>query len=488
MPTPPVLPFGSASDIAAAIRRGDLGSREALEHFIARVQKYNGALNAVVALRLEEARAEASAADRRRENGEPLGPLHGVPMTIKESFRLAGTPTTWGLSEFARSVPTEDALAVQRLKRAGAVIFGKTNVPPLLADWQTFNPIYGVTNNPWDASRSPGGSSGGSAAAVAAGLTAVELGSDIGASIRNPAHYCGIYGHKPTFGVISPAGHALPEMVSERDMSVIGPLARSARDLALMLDVIAGPDLIGARAWRLDLPPPRHRDLRDFRIGLILELSNHPVDAEVVDRLRRLAEFLRGRGARVVEHAWPDFDPDEMYRLYVRLLRAATSRSHSAAEVRSFREAVGTELSDSGDYWHLARQGAAMAHRDWLLLNELRHRIRLKWAAFFADYDVLLCPPASTTAFPHDHSLPRHERQIAINDQPAPSIDQLFWASMATLAYLPATVAPIGAGSSGLPVGVQIIGAQYEDRTTIEFAHLLEREFHAFTPPSRYRA
>jgi amidase len=366
------------------------------------------------------------------------------------------------------------------------VIFGKTNVPAWLSDWQTFNPIYGVTNNPWDLGRAPGGSSGGSAAALAAGLTALEVGSDIGASIRNPAHYCGVYGHKPTYGIATLSGHALPQLVSERDLSVIGPLARSAGDLAVALDVIAGPDDIGAAAWRLQLPPPRRKELRDFRVAFVFDAPRAPVDAEVGARLRVLADFLRRAGARVDDDCWPAFDRDEMYRLYVRLLRAATARQFSADEVQRFRQEVGTELGDSDDYWQLTREGAAIGHRDWLWLNELRHRLRLQWNAFFDTYDVFLCPAASTTAVAHDHSLPRHERRITVNGQALRAVDQLFWASMATLAYLPATVAPIGLGRSGLPVGVQIIGAQYDDRTTIEFARRLEREFQAFTPPPAY--
>ncbi len=482
------LPFGSAAAIAAAIRAGELSCREALESFIARVEAHNGGVNAIVVLRLAEARAEADAADRARRDGAALGPLHGVPMTIKESFRLAGTPATWGLAEHAHSIASEDAVAVRRLKRAGAVIFGKTNVPAWLADWQTFNPVYGVTNNPWDLSRSPGGSSGGSAAALAAGFTGLELGSDIGASIRNPSHYCGVYGHKPTYGIATLSGHALPELVSERDLSVIGPLARSAGDLALALEVIAGPDDIGAAAWHLQLPPPRRRELRDCRLAFVFDAPNAPVDAEVAARLRALADYLRGAGAQVDEDVWPEFNRDEMYRLYVRMLRAATARQFSAAEVERFRQEVGTEFSDSNEYWQLTREGAAMGHRDWLWCNELRHRVRLRWDAFFGTYDALLCPVASTTAVVHDHSLPRHERRIAVNGKPLRAVDQLFWASLATLAYLPATVAPIGLGRSGLPVGVQIIGAQYADRTTIELARLLEREFSAFTPPPAYAA
>jgi len=480
------IPFGSATAIVAAISEGRLSARAALEQYLERVEQQNALLNAVVVLRSDEARAEADAADRDRAAGVCRGPLHGLPMTVKESFQLTGTPTTWGLPKLAGTTSTRDAVVIRRLRQAGAVIFGKSNVPRLLADWQTYNEVYGVTNNPWDTSRSPGGSSGGAAAALAAGFTGLELGTDIGSSIRNPAHYCGVYGHKPTFDIVTQYGHAPDGVVAEPDLGVVGPLGRSAADLELGLDVIAGPDDIDAAAWRLTLPPARRPALREFRIAVMMDSPRCPVDADITGRLQHLVDFLGWEGARLSVGAWPSIDPDELWRVYLRLLRAATSRRYTSAEVVQFRAEVGSSLSDSLDYWQISREATVMGHRDWLLMNEFRHKMRLQWQAFFREFDVLLCPVASTTAMRHDPSEPRHERQINVNGQSMRSIDQLFWSAVATTCYLPATVAPIGLSGAGLPVGVQIIGPQYGDKTTIAFAKLLEREFYAFVPPPRF--
>src|SRR5881296_3607510 len=224
------LPFRPAKQLAALIRRKKVGCLELLDLYIARMEKYNPPLNAIIATDLDKARRRARAADRALARKEIWGPLHGVPMTIKESYDVVGMPTTWGVPELKDNQPKQNALAVDRLLGAGAVLFGKTNVPLYLADWQSYNSIYGTTNNPWDVSRVPGGSSGGAAAALAAGLTGFEAGSDIGASIRNPAHYCGVYGHKPTYAIVPPRGQALPGKITPSDISVIGPLGRSGRD------------------------------------------------------------------------------------------------------------------------------------------------------------------------------------------------------------------------------------------------------------------
>src|SRR5213080_1866950 len=275
------VPFRSARQLAADIKRKKIGCLELLDLYLARVEKYDGALNAVVVRDFERARTRARAADRALARLQVWGPLHGVPTTIKESYDVAGLPTTWGVPAYARNVATKNAVAVDRLLDAGVVLFGKTNVPLFLADWQSYNTIYGTTNNPWDVTRSPGGSSGGSAAALAAGLTALEAGSDIGSSIRNPAHFCGVYGHKPTWGIVPRTGQALPwQKAAPVDIDVVGPLARSADDLALALGVMAGPDDIEAAGWALKLRPPRQKRLRDFRVALMLDAPGFPVDGQ----------------------------------------------------------------------------------------------------------------------------------------------------------------------------------------------------------------
>jgi amidase len=480
------LAFRGATELSAAIRGREIGARELLEHYLARVERHNPALNAIIALDVERARRRAEEADAALARGENWGPLHGLPMTVKESFDVVGMPTTWGLPELKDNLPAANALAVDRLLAAGAVIFGKTNVPVMLADSQSYNPVYGTTNNPWNRSLTPGGSSGGAAAALAAGLTALEIGSDIGGSIRNPAHYCGVYGHKPTYGIAPPRGQALPGNVAAGDISVIGPLARGAKDLALALDIIAGPDPIDAAGWRLALASPRGSKFSDYRVAVMLDDSNCEVDREAQDILQNLADFLARAGARVSDRVRPDIDLAHSHAVYIRLLRAATSRRLTRQQFEQQRETV--RRLDPADESYFARMLRAntLPHRDWLAANEERHRLRLKWAAFFRDHDLLLCPVTAGAAFPHDHAGERWERTILVNGKPVPVTDDLFWAGLCGLVYLPATAAPAGLTRQGLPVGVQIIGPQYGDRSCIALAGLLEKAFRGFVPPPDY--
>jgi amidase len=478
--------FRSAKQLAADIRRGKLGALEALDLFLARVDRFNPQLNAIVVRDVDAARRRARQADAALRRGKVWGPLHGVPMTVKESYDVVGMPTTWGLAELKDNLPARNALAVDRLLGAGVVLFGKTNVPSWLADWQSFNPVYGTTNNPWDLSRTPGGSSGGAAAALAAGLTGFEAGSDIGSSIRNPAHYCGVYGHKPTYGIVPPRGQALPGRVAAGDISVIGPMGRSADDLALGLSVMAGPDEIDGAGWRLELPSPRRKALREFKVAVMLTDPVSEVDDEVQARVQAVADFLARRKARVSDTARPAIDTAEAQRLYVFLLRAATAGRQTPEQFdRNAETARGLRPDDESYYARMTRANVA-PHRDWLAANEARHKMRWRWAEFFRDHDLLLCPAAATVAFPHDHEGERHERTITVNGRRVPTTDQLFWAGYPGLAFLPATVAPAGLSRAGLPVGVQIVGPQYGDRTCIELARLLEREFQGFVPPPGY--
>ncbi|HLI13629.1 MAG TPA: amidase [Alphaproteobacteria bacterium] len=480
------IAFWSAKRLAAHIRNRKIGCLELLEHYLARVERYNPKLNAIVATDIPAAKRRARAADRALAKGEVWGPLHGVPMTIKESYDVVGMPTTWGLPELKHNMPPRNALAVDRLLKAGVVLFGKTNVPSWLADWQSYNPIYGTTNNPWDLGRTPGGSSGGSAAALAAGLTGLEAGSDIGASIRDPAHYCGIFGHKPTYGICPPRGQALPGRLSASDISVIGPMARSADDLALGLAAMAGPDEIDGAGYRLALPAPRKRELRQFKLAVMLDDPNAEVDREVQDCLQALADFLARKKAKVSDTARPDIDTSHAHRVYIGLLRSATSGRQTAEQFERNLEIARDLSPDDQSYFARMTRGNVMHHREWLALNEERHKLRWKWHEFFQDYDFLLCPAAASVAFPHDHEGERHERKIIVNGKPVATTDQLFWAGYSCVAYLPASVAPIGPARSGLPVGVQIVGPQYGDRGCIAFAQLLEREYRAFTPPPNF--
>ncbi|MBL7176683.1 MAG: amidase [Desulfobacteraceae bacterium] len=477
------IPFRSAKQLASMIRRKKVGCLELLDHYLDRIERYNPEINAVIFMDVNAARKRAKAADSALTRGHLWGPLHGVPMTIKESFDVASMPSTWGIPQYKNNYPPKNAVAVDRFMKAGAVLFGKTNVPIYLADWQSFNDIYGTTNNPWDLTRVPGGSSGGSVAALAAGLTGLDAGSDIGASIRNPAHYCGVYGHKPTYGIVTGRGQSLPGVVAQSDIAVVGPLARSAEDLALALGIMAGPDDIDGKGWQLRLPKPKKKTLREFKIAIIYSDPEAEVDHEIQKRLRAVTAFLRKNKVRVSERARPKIDSRKAHRNYIQLLRGATVGRLTPEEFqKGLRASKRLKRTDEG-YEAQMLKAQAMHHKNWLTYNEERHKMRLAWADFFHEYDLLLCPTATTTAFPHNQKGERWERMIMVNGEPQPSTTQLFWAGYSCNFYLPATVAPVGLAGDGLPVGVQIVGPQYGDYICIHFARLLEREFQGFIPP-----
>ncbi|MBS0521005.1 MAG: amidase [Proteobacteria bacterium] len=481
------LPFQSAKKLAAAVRKKKIGCLDLLDLYLKRVEAHNPKLNAIIASDIEGARTQARAADEALASGAKLGPLHGVPMTIKESFDVAGLPTTWGDPAFKNSIAERNSLVAQRMIDAGVTLFGKTNVPLNLADWQSYNEIYGTTNNPWDLTRTPGGSSGGSAAALAAGLTGIEAGSDIGASIRNPAHYCGVWGHKPTWNVVCPKGHTLAGNVAYGDIGVVGPLARSAEDLEIAMDIMAGPDTIDGRGWKLALPRSKKKKLGEFKVAVLLSDPNAEVDQSVQDQIQKLADFLAKAGAVVSDTARPGFDTAELNDVYIRLLRAATSARMSDAVYRQAVSDAATLPADDMSYFAQMQRGNSLPHRTWLQLNEKRHRMRLAWDAFFQDYDLMLCPVAVSAAFPHDQAGLRHNRTITVNNKQVPVVDQIFWAGYSGVTWLPSTVAPIGESPDGLPIGVQIIGPQYGDYSTIAFAKLLEKQYRGFVPPPAYR-
>lgn len=478
------LSFLPAARLAELIKSREIGCLELLDYFIARVERLDTRINAVVVRDFDRGREKARALDMQSDRS---GPLFGVPMTVKESFDLTGHPTTWGVPEMRDSVAASDALAVRRLTAAGAVVFGKTNVPLLLGDWQTWNEIYGTTNNPWDVARAPGGSSGGGAAALAAGLTGLEIGSDIGSSIRNPAHFCGVWGHKPTWGICPPLGHALAGNVSHGDISVIGPLARSAADLELELDVITGAEPV-EDAWKLELPPPRVTGTgaggpRGLRVAVMFDHPLAEVDSQITGKLSELASFLEREGAIVDRSARPDIDLARGHRLYIEMLRATTSaRTDAQAMARCKADADRLGPDDLGYYAMMAR-GVSMTHRDFLAANEERQRMRRAWARFFENWDVFLCPVASAPAQPHDHNGERWQRTITVNGKSVPVTDQMFWAGIASLYLLPGTAAPLGFSAEGLPFGVQIVGPQYGDRQTIALARFLETAWQGFVAP-----
>lgn len=492
-PETPPLPasewdFRSAGDLVAALRSRRVSALELADRAIARIEVLDARLNAVPVRDFERARAAARAADGALARGE-TGALLGVPVTVKESFNVAGLPTSWGDPRFRRFTPKEDALAVARLKQAGAVILGKTNLSQGLSDWQSDNPVYGTTNNPFDPCRTPGGSSGGSAAALAAGFGALSLGSDMGGSLREPAHYCGVFAHRPTPGLVPRRGHAppgTPPEPLENDLAVVGPMARAAADLALALDVLAGPDETGAGvAYRLALPPPRRDRLSDFRVLIIDRHPLGPTSSAVRQALATVAERLAGAGACVLDKHGRAPDLAQATRLHARLLSAYWGAGLPlGAYRRLYRDADAFLPNDHSLAAERAR-GAVLSYREWRGARAERAALRQNWRELFREVDVALCPAAPTTAFPHDHASPLETRRVSIDGVSCSYLDaHTIWAAPATMAALPATVAPIGHDDAGLPIGAQIIGPPLEDRTTLAFAALLERAFGGFSPPA----
>jgi amidase len=465
-----------AHRLAAQLRERRVTAVDLLERYRARVERLNPALHAVIASDFDAARERARAADAATARGESWGPLHGLPMTIKDSFEYAGLPTVCGAPLLAQHRPKASAPAVQRLVDAGAVVFGKTNVPMYAGDVQTFNKVFGTTKNPWNPERTPGGSSGGAAVAMAAGLSALELGSDVAGSIRTPAHFCGVYGHKPSAGLVPMRGHipGPPGTVSDADLVAGGPLARSAEDLALALRVLAGPLPPAAPGWRVDLPLPRRARLADWRVAAWLDDADCPVDAGVKAVLEGTVEQLRRAGAKVADK--PPFSLAELHALYFQLLCAIFGAGLPARLYRRAR--VAGRLAaifgrDKVDTLPGFLHNATRSHRDWLIAHEKRERLRLKLEEFFGGCDVLLMPVARIAAPPHNQHGSPYQRQVTVNGRSEPYGTQFTWIGPATLAGLPATSAPVGQTAESLPVGIQIVGAHLQDLGTIEFARQL---------------
>jgi amidase len=480
--------YRSAGELAQSLIGQEISALELTEAFIARIEALDGDLNAVPVRDFGRAREMAREADAALARGERR-PLLGVPVTVKESYNVAGLPTTWGLPAFKDFIAEEDALAVTRLKGAGAVILGKTNVPLHLGDWQSYNDIHGQTNNPWDKTRTPGGSSGGSAAALAAGFGPLSLGSDIGGSLRVPAHFCGVSAHKPTHGIVASRGHVppgLPALPVAVDLAVIGPMARSVDDLVLALNIIAGPDeAADGRGYSLSLPPARRDKLAEFRVLLIADHPLLPTAPEVRASLELLAKQLVAAGVDLKRNTPLLPDLAASARLYAKLLNAVLSARLPDDEHSEMQAVVDKIPADDQSFMAELARGAVMSHRDWLRADFARHRLKQQWRALFHEFDVVICPPAATPAFRHDHSAPQEARTMAVGGAEFPYFHQLAWAELATTCGLPATVIPVGV-ADGLPIGVQIIGPEFEDRTPLAFARAVEQEFGGFTPPPGY--
>ena len=481
--------FKTAVETSAALAAKKVSAVELAQDVIGRIERHDGKINAICVRDFERGLDAARAADAELARGVKK-PLLGIPMTVKESYNIAGLPTTWGNPAQRDFTPTEDALPITRVKDAGCVILGKTNVPLGLGDWQSYNAIYGTTNNPFDLGRTPGGSSGGSSAALAAGYGPLSIGSDIGGSLRVPAFHCGVYAHKPTFDLVAMRGHTpppLPPLPSSRDLSVIGPMARGAADLSLLLDAMAGPDPLDAgKAYRLELPPARHTELKNFRVLLIDTDPVMPTNAAVRGTLDSLAAGLTKAGVKVDRSSplLPDFAAST--RLYMRMLMSFLAASFTPEVYAGAQAAAAALPADNMSLGAERLRGIALSHRDWLMADGGRTRLRAQWRELFKTYDAVICPIMPTPAYPHDHSDDQEKRRISIDGKDYVYPDQLSWPGIATLPGLPSTAIPTGFAPDGLPVGVQIVGPWLEDRTPLKLAELIEREFGGFVPPTMF--
>lgn len=437
------------------ISRGEISSRELTEHCIDRIQRRDGEINAVVTRDFETALIDADAADSAQAEGQALGRLHGVPITVKDALETKGLRSTGGAVELTDNVPDRDAAVVNAVRREGAIVMGKTNLPRWSGDIQAYNEIFGTTNNPWDLSRGPGGSSGGAAAAVAMGFTSFEIGTDIGGSIRFPAAFNGIWGHKPSFGVIPTTGYLdhVNGGVNEADVNVFGPLARSSHDLELLLDVM-----------KRDSPPwvaqlgSAPTNIGDLRVAAWLDDDFCPIDNEVLQNLETVVHELEKDGVPVDRTARPDIDPDEAAMLGLWLVQRATSQS--------------SESDGPG-------------HRIWLDHHVRREQIRLKWAEFFSSYDAVIMPVCFVPPFEHQQEGDFLSRSLLCNEEQRSYLDVVKWTTMVGMAYLPSTVPPTGLGESGLPIGCQVVGSYGSDRTTIAVASHIGKLMGGYQPPPR---
>jgi len=450
----PIGPFARAKDMLDALGRGDVSSAELVEMHIERIKRLNPPINAIINETSDRARAEAKRADDRRAQGEHA-PLLGLPITMKESNAIAGLPQTAGFEHLKGTVAREDGPVGARALDAGAALLGQTNIPVALGDWQANSPVYGQTNNPWDLGRSPGGSTGGGSAALAAGLTPLEFGSDIGGSVRVPAAFCGVYGHRPTETLVprvgSFPGAERPNVAAL--MGVQGPMARSAHDLELALDVIAGPEPLEDVAWKVELPAARAERLADFRVGVLGPLPGVAVDDEMSARVDELASWLGGQGARVSRVSLP-FAYEAYSRDYMLLLSQRTAGPIGREE----RQAIDLKLRDlPEDRDRLRGEALTMwAHEMFDLLGR-REEYRWAYRDFFKEVDVLLTPMALGAAFEHTE-LPFNERRIPINGKQVRYGDTIVYPSLAILAGQPATAFPGGLNRAGVPLGLQAIG------------------------------
>lgn len=474
-------PYTTATAMLQALRAREVSSVELVEMHLARIETVDGALNAIPVRTPERALEAARLADAAIARGE-TGPLLGLPMTLKESTQTAGLPQSAGIPGLKDYRPAADGPIATSVFAAGACLLGKTNIPVALADWQADSPIYGRTNNPWSLDRTPGGSTGGGGAALATGMTPLEIGSDIGGSIRVPAAFCGVYGHRPSLSAVPRAGGFpygdLPD--AGRLMPVQGPLARSAEDLELLFNVVAGPALGEDTAWRLEMPEARAGHLSDFRVAVMPPMPWVRATDEMQARVDELASFLSRQSATVAQ-AMPAVDMEQYFHDYLRLLMVETSSGMRREE----REAASHRLNGDDPVRVAMAEGFVLDAAAHIALLHRREAARGAWRSFFREWDVLIGPMALDAAFPHQQG-DQDARVLSVDGEEVPYMMAIVYPMWAIFTGQPSTAFPAGLNSAGLPLGLQAIGPYLEDRTTLRFAQLLERHWQAFQPPPGY--
>lgn len=450
--------FSSTTELADAIRRGQISASDVLEAHLTQIEKLNSSLNAIVTLDIEGARKRAKEADDALARGELWGPLHGVPFTLKDAHATAGMRTTTGFAVFDH-VPGEDSTVTARLKAAGGVIMGKTNVAELLGDaLQSTNTVFGRTNNPWNVERTPGGSSGGAAAAVAAGLTPFDVGSDLAGSIRLPAHFCGVFGLKPTENRVSLAGFVPDPFNTPRSlriMSCLGPIARTAEDLALLYTLIAGPDGRDTDVHPVPVEGLIGCDLKGLRVAFAPTIADLPVAADIREALSALAGQLADLGAIVEEAPLPSLD--------------------FAQDGARLGELIGIAIGA----FQPGAQPATLTQ--YMQALHFRDQSILAWESFFESWDVLLCPASMTTAFPHCEP----GSMLHVDGRETP-----YWlgnAHSATFNYSghPAVVMPYKQDADGLPIGVQLVAKRWDESRLLGITQAVARLTNGFQRPPR---
>ena len=479
----------SARALAEQIINSEISSKEAVQHFIDRINLHNPKINAVVATGFDAALEQAQAADEARAKGDIKGPLHGVPMTIKDLFEVEGLTCDAGFPEYEGHVSDKDSVVAARLKAAGAIIIGKTNAPLAGGDIQTYNAVHGTTNNPHNLDHTPGGSSGGSAAALSAGMTPLEYGSDIGGSIRAPSHFSGLFGHKPTFGIVPMRGHVPPPhgiRAEPSEMSVAGPLAHNPDDLELALDLTVGVDDVPMRqAMQISLQGPRHQSPEGLRIGLWPTDAACEVENSFSKAIEQAGKALEAEGAKLTAIS-PNIDQAQHFETYMLRLSSIIGSDLPQSVFNNMQKIVAAAAEDDKSMQVTQARGFTLTHAEWLRLNVRLGRYSAAWQEVFEKVDVVFCPVTPSTAMAHDHNPDFHARRIKVNGTERAYFDNFFWAGVATLCGLPSTVVPLGKHANGLPFGMQIIGPAFEDKTPLAVAKMLEQLGYHWIEPEGY--